>query len=113
MLTGLNDYDSGSVPLDYECHDVHLAHPAVFDSLGGGDNVVVPLDGGHRDRPGRVFDYAAGGDKDGPLLSVDSSSTSTSHFMLMEILIDFILLYGSYFIKNICFHHLNPSLYDD
>ena len=41
-------------------------------SLGGlddGDSVIVPLDGGHGDRPSQVLGVVAGGNKDDPLHS--------------------------------------------
>ena len=45
----------------------YLSHPnCPSDSLGGGDRVVVPLDGGHGDRSGPVLDLVAGGGNDDP-----------------------------------------------
>ena len=37
---------------------------------------MVPQDGGHGDCPGQVLDFVAGGGKDDPLLSGDSSFLS-------------------------------------
>ena len=92
------DCDDGSIPLGCEGHAghlAHLAHPAAanmvkmamaltsgrgspplyvshpscpFDSLGDGDCVVLPLDGGHGDRPGQVPDLVAGGGEDDPFV---------------------------------------------
>ena len=51
----------------------YLSHPnRPADSLGGGDNVVIPLDGGHGDHPGPVIYSVADGGEDDPLLSGDS-----------------------------------------
>jgi hypothetical protein len=44
---------------------LYLSHPSrSSNSLGGGDSVVVPLDGGCGDRPSLVLDLVAGGDGD-------------------------------------------------
>ena len=44
-----------------------LSHPSCsFDSLGGGDSIVVPQDGSHGDCPGQVIDLVAGGGNDDP-----------------------------------------------
>ena len=40
-----------------------------LSSLDDGDSVVVPLDGGHGDRPGQVLGVVAGGSEYDPLLS--------------------------------------------
>ena len=40
--------------------------------LGGGDSVVVPLDGDRADLPGPVLNLVAGGGEDDPLHSGDS-----------------------------------------
>ena len=39
--------------------------------LNEGDNVVIPLDGGHSDQLGQVLGVVAGGGEDDPLLSGD------------------------------------------
>ena len=54
------------IPTFYHSHS-----SCTTDSLGGGDSVVKPQDGGHGDCPGRVLDSVAGGGKDDPLLSGD------------------------------------------
>ena len=98
MPTSSNgDCDDGSIPLGCEGHAGHpaaadgedgflmaltsgwgspplyLSHPSrPFNSLGDGDSIIVPLDGGHGDRPGQVPDLVAGGGEDDPLLKGDS-----------------------------------------
>ena len=71
------DSDSGSSQglVDGEGEDevlsLYLSLPPKL-SLGGlddGDSVIVPLDGGHGDRPSQVLGVVAGGNKDDPLHS--------------------------------------------
>ena len=45
--------------------------PVVLRDLDEGDNVAVPLEGGHGDHPSLVLGIVAGGGEDGPLLSGD------------------------------------------
>jgi hypothetical protein len=52
-----------------------LSHPSCpFDSLGDIDSDVVPLDGGHVDRPGQVLYLVAGRGQVDQLLDGDSLS---------------------------------------